>query len=486
MSTLEDAFEGISRDELFGFIPRDVSMKPAHIANGLFRALIGRQYDPLALNNTLVHLKRDREVTTNQELVARYPEIFAPYRDSTSWPTLTNIRHDMKVLLAPFGGAVNQGNRRSTYNITADFHLTADSLDKGVGRFLYELLTLDLGTGESVACRVIRDALQRHDDDISLLTTPLATDVFEPVNAGTYPASTVFRRRTGRLVSPSLRAIRAGFDSLAGFESRAAGGLDSLRRLVAFGVLGVLLHIHGRGREGNRGLGPAPVMLHFLENESTTAHLASHATYNLNRRAIETLYAEEFMAWLALRLGESPRKATCERFVDDLEFDEDPKRHRSRILQSFRAFEPTRRPIEALGEAVRAILFEHILKQKSPCDFYRTLGARLGLVKPRGNRAVRKFYTLDGVLLEAVLASVLAGGELTYPRLLQALYDAYGFIVGGRRVDPSVLESNGVSVGTVHDLKRNSAAFKQRLISLGWAQQYADGVMVARMPEGLM
>jgi hypothetical protein len=107
-------------------------------------------------------------------------------------------------------------------------------------------------------------------------------------------------------------------------------------------------------------------------------------------------------------------------------------------------------------------------------------------VQPRGNRAVHKFYTLDGVLLEAVLASVLARGELTYPRLLDAIYEAYGFIVGGRRDDPGLLERNGVSVGTVHDLRRNSVAFKQRLISLGWAQQYADGVMVARMPEGLL
>ena len=90
------------------------------------------------------------------------------------------------------------------------------------------------------------------------------------------------------------------------------------------------------------------------------------------------------------------------------------------------------------------------------------------------------------MLLEAVLASVLANGEMTYPRLLDALYEAYGFIVGGRRDDPSLLEKNGITGGTVHDLKQNSVAFKQRLLSLGWAQQYADGVMVARMPEGLL
>ena len=107
----------------------------------------------------------------------------------------------MKLLLAPHGGAVNQGNRNSTYNITADFHLTADSHDKGIGRFLYELLTTDLGSGESPACEVIRTALKRHDDEISLLTIPLAADEYTVVSTGTYPASSVFRKRSGRFSS---------------------------------------------------------------------------------------------------------------------------------------------------------------------------------------------------------------------------------------------------------------------------------------------
>ena len=485
MNTLEVAFTAISREDLFGYVPRDASTKPAHVANGLFRCLAGRQYDPTALNKTLVHLKKSREVTTNQQLVDDHPTVFEPFRDNSTWPLLTDIRHDMKLLLAPHGGAVNQGNRNSTYNITADFHLTADSHDKGIGRFLYELLTTDLGSGESPACEVIRTALKRHDDEISLLTIPLAADEYTVVSTGTYPASSVFRKRSGRFSSSTLRALRQGFDTLACFEQRAAGGLDSLRRLVAFGVLGVLLHLHSRRRDAIRGAGPAPVMLLFLENERSTAHLVSHATYSQNRREIEQIYAAEFTKWAALRLGESPRTPKCERFIKDLEFEADADKHRARIQQTYRAFESTARPIEALGEAMRTILFGDILKE-DPCGFYRTLGARLGLVRPAGNRAIRKYYTLNGVLLEAVLASVLANGEMTYPRLLDALYEAYGFIVGGRRDDPSLLEKNGITGGTVHDLKQNSVAFKQRLLSLGWAQQYADGVMVARMPEGLL
>ena len=42
-------------------------------------------------------------------------------------------------------------------------------------------------------------------------------------------------------------------------------------------------------------------------------------------------------------------------------------------------------------------------------------------MRPAGNNAVRKFYTLEGILLEAVLASVLPEGEMTYQQFLGKL-----------------------------------------------------------------
>ena len=44
---------------------------------------------------------------------------------------------------------------------------------------------------------------------------------------------------------------------------------------------------------------------------------------------------------------------------------------------------------------------------------------------------------------------------------------------------------HGIGSATVQDLRGNSAAFRQRLLSLGWARQYADGVLMVQVPEGL-
>jgi hypothetical protein len=52
---LKELFDGISTDECFGYAPASSSTKPAHIANGWFRRLMGKTYDPVLLNSTLMH-----------------------------------------------------------------------------------------------------------------------------------------------------------------------------------------------------------------------------------------------------------------------------------------------------------------------------------------------------------------------------------------------------------------------------------------------
>ena len=97
---------------------------------------------------------------------------------------------------------------------------------------------------------------------------------------------------------------------------------------------------------------------------------------------------------------------------------------------------------------------------------------------------MRKYYTLEGGLLEAVLASILPKGEITFRQFLDELYARYGLITGGRPEDSELLMSNGIGHATVQDLRANAGVFRQLLLSLGWARQFADGVLVVQVPEG--
>jgi hypothetical protein len=267
------------------------------------------------------------------------------------------------------------------------------------------------------------------------------------------------------------------------FEVSYGGGLDALRRLVAFGVFSLLLHMTNRQGEieGNPDL--SPLLLYFADRQRSTAYQASHATYNLSRRLIETLYTQKLTEWLEPRVGARPSTKKLEQFVKELDFGKESEAQRERLLKSYKSFSSQLSALPAMAEALREAIFRSA--SGTPLDCYRQLGVKAGFIRPAGNNAIRKYYTLEGVLLEALLASILPSGQMTFREFLEQLYVQYGLLTGGRMEDAAVLMKHGIGNATVQDLRANSHIFRQQLISLGWARQFADGVLVVQVPEGL-
>ena len=484
MSNLKDAFDEINKTECFGYLPTSSSTKPAHVANGWFRRVLGKRYDPVLLNQTLVHWTQKGEVNPSDKLLTDYPGVFDPFQPQSKRREFAEFRADLKMLVSPIGGAVNKGNNFSSYNVTCERHLTEDRSDGGTGAFLYYLLATDLGTGPSKGLAMLKEILENPKDEVSAVTTPLLfTAATTEIVLGSYPAETVFKKRGKVFLSQSLTNLRLGLDNLALFEQRYGGGLDALRRFVAFGVFSILLHLQNRQLDLDGSRTVNPVLLCFPDRHRNTAYHASHATYNLNHRSIETLYTGRFKAWLEGRIGPRPTEKKCASFIDEVTFGKNEEKNREQLREAFETYSIQLNRLDAMAESVRETIFRDL--SGTPLDFYRGLGVRIGFVRPAGNNAVRKYYNLEGVLLEAVLASILPEGEMTYQKFLGEFYQKYGLLVGGRPEDIGVLMEYGIGSATVQDLRSNSLAFRQQLISLGWARQYADGVLMVQVPEGL-
>jgi hypothetical protein len=482
---MKEAFREINRTECFGYSPTSSSIKPAHIANGWFRCILGKRYDPALLNQTVVHWTQNGEINPSEKLLAENPSIFEPFQPVSRRREFGEFRADLKQLISPVGGAVNKGNRQSSYNITCERHITEDYNDWGTGAFLYHLLATNLGDGSSAALELLTSILAKPTDEVSAITTPLvAQSVATDVTIGSYPAERVIKKRGKAFQSPTLNQLRAGFDNLAAFEANYGGGLDALRRFVAFGTFAVLMHMHNRCAEINGAAGFTPILLHFSDTQASTAYQASHATYNLSRRAIETLYTGLLKEWLEPRIGTRPTPKRCEQFIAEMDFgyNEDDKT-RGQMSKAYRSFASQFGNLDAMAEGLRETIFRDL--SGTPLDFYRAIGVRGGFVRPAGNRAVRKYYTLEGVLLEALLASVLPKGEMTYQQFLDECFSRYGLLTGGRSNDSTVLMEQGIGIATVQDLRLNSQNFRQQLLCLGWARRYADGVLMVQVPEGL-
>jgi len=51
-------------------------------------------------------------------LLQAYPDLFEPFRPESKRREFTDFRADLKALVSRYGGAVNSGNRNSSYNVT--------------------------------------------------------------------------------------------------------------------------------------------------------------------------------------------------------------------------------------------------------------------------------------------------------------------------------------------------------------------------------
>jgi hypothetical protein len=228
-----------------------------------------------------------------------------------------------------------------------------------------------------------------------------------------------------------------------------------------------------------------PHLLYFHDRYRTTVYQASHYTYSLARQSIENLYAARFRARIVDRIGERPSAKKCAEFIENVSFKKsrDQNALRGQLQRAFSAYEGQLGAVDALAEAIRDALFRDL--SGTPVDFYRGIGVRIGFLRPAGNSATRKYYTLEGVLMEAVLASLLPEQPMTFRELLDLLWVRYGVMVGGRPEDASILLAEGIGQATVEDLRANAQVFRHYLVALGWARQYADGVMVVHIPKGV-
>lgn len=210
----------------------------------------------------------------------------------------------------------------------------------------------------------------------------------------------------------------------------------------------------------------------------------SHHTYNAVRQSLDNLYSHFLRQDVIDRLGERPTVKRCEKFIrEEVEFPKDQEKNAQRLLQNFQVYHPQSCTVDAVADAIRDTYTRTL--NATPSDVFRTVGVRIGWIRPSGNRATRKYFTLEGVLLQSVLASILQDHPLPFQEFCSILHSKYGLLIGGRQEDAGLLKTSGFGQATVEDLRANAQVFRRHLLDLGWARQYADGILYVQLPEGM-
>ncbi len=472
----EDVFFDKMVEETLFYSPK-IEMKPVHLANGLFRAVCGK------------FAKAD----TQHEAV--YPK---GYPDSN---VDEQIREVLNSILSADSTLFNKA-RMSSYTLSHVSHITSDDHDRGTGEWLHAVLSHDDGDGPSPALALLDELLnqdnRQRSDEISVLTLPLTKSDFELKNfnahlSSKHPSSLMVNEK-GAFCDPLLYAIRTGFDHIAEYDKdtgRYSGKLDTLRRLVTWGCFSIYLHLSNSGflKRDRR----VPMMLCMTETPRTALRETSNQSYHWVSRSIDKFLRTSIQSMIDKMAEEGTYGSwetddDIEQLIENMAWK--PTRGGMRqaeerlgkynlqchlFYDSYRSDTANQPPRVAFANAA-ADMVDQIVSSR-PSYFARNLGTRIGLLSS-GTHA-RKHYMPTPDLLEVLVrSSVPPKEQWTIDKLARYWADQYGLLFGALGDENDRLASWGIRTVDGSNLYDNVDKLATVLEMSGYAQRYADGVVV--------
>jgi len=473
-----------------GWRPASGSVKPVHVANGLFRAISGGYHDIGALLRLVVFEKRGRPIEGRsvEDLISDGDGLYAAFADDPA--ELQRLRRYARGILNP-ECAANPSAAHSSLTLTCELMVSRDTNDRRLGAFAAALL--GRATDADSLAAVLQDALRVDVDDgprdpITTLVWPL---LGSPDAGRTVPPDS----RDGALVTePAQRVLsqlRQAASSLAGHERAHGNRLRKLQRATAFAVAATFAHAQGLAADGKMDERPPLLLLADAPKGSPLADTSEQLLAAFYRR---------FESWLEARLAHRLSEAHgagissvpvdadhARALLHEIEFARQnmpadaEEKARQRRDEAFReaclAY-----PDDAVRAYARALCTCYLAEYSSggPRQFLERLGFRSGFLYPsRGRTKAKRVMPAVLVLDTLVRACVPVGGMLPLEDFLESLWQRFGLLVGGRRAkcpsDADLLRRAGLPLDDAV-LSSNADAVVSRLQLMGLARCFADRV----------
>ncbi len=492
-------------DRSVGWRPSSGAIKPVHIANGLFRDLLGEQYD---IKRTVAFAvpwrkKGDPEhdpKRTYQHLVedTANPR-FRAFRGQQFKDRFEKLRGFTRGLLAADGAVFPQADYTSL-TLSCRQMISQDRNDRDVGRFMAEILRGRGGSG--TLAKVVADCLvegsDRPQDPISLLVWPLLSQDSNPIvrrlTRCSPHDSSECREFFGRLEEAAHQ--------LAGHEMQQGNRLATLQRSVQFCCLALIAHAQALAAGGALAARSPLLLVPEAPKGSRLAH-ASEESLNSYFDAIED--------WLAVMLGRriemgepvaygskdehsedirlklpAIRKDSVRKFLADIltEKGESPKP--DLVDERMSLYE---RALVKHGKDDWAVVIGETLVQSyvneytsgGPRQFLGGVGRKVGLVYPhfQGNSRDKRIRPSVAILDVLVKCCTPTDEPIPLTMFLDRLWERFGIIVGARqggdRNDLALLRRHDIDVSPT-ELEENTQALVDELVQVGLARRYPDNI----------
>lgn len=460
---------------LIGFGPNTSSVKPVHIANGLFRTAIGTTFDTELLNQFVFWQKNNGDVPPGHELDAIYDTLSSSRRlDSmeVQKDELARLRVLLKGILNADDGVYMHRDRMESYSAGFVGFISEDRIAQDGGELIAEWLRVC----QSPLLGYAKQALSKNDDVITNLCLPLLDTAGKNL-INSFDPDLQFLYNSSALPAPPKKlweGLAKSAETLSQHLGKHPNKLFGLRLVTLFASFVLIRHLACLETYYVPGAGDkiVPFLLDFSTDAKEPVARASLMSYILTCRSISRFYTWAF--------GECLKQY----YTPEQLGSASPPTYRNKNLSleakeiwelALLDIEQGNDPFSVCGQALYDVMAREA--EGNPITYLRQLGHRSGLLWPPTNSQPAKRFVAQQDMLETLIRGVVNPGETVGLSALQdRLWEHYGIVVGGRAEDEERLVNAGVYQADSTALRENRTRFAARLSDLDFAHMLADGV----------
>lgn len=476
MSTLKSLSEiqNIVNDEYVGFRPNKGGIKLVHIADGVFRTVYGKAYNPNKLLKIAFECDKKGNIPSGYDVEKVYQFLIDNeiIDKSVSIDSLQQVRPILKMALDADGGYFlpdKQGMR--ALSGTAIEFMTNETLYADAGDFMGAVIKKyvpSLASG-------INEALTTHTDSLSIIFSPLFGEEVEKDYSINAKFDDLQLWSKGQNLEFFDEAAVVG-DCLA-LYAKNANKNNFLRWTVSYcswflvKYMASLEHMYNGGEK-------RPFLLDFSDDADNSIAKASLLSYTQIYQSISRFYEQAISNYLS-RQGIDSK---------DLLQEETPryqsgKDNKTEDLDNI--WEIAKEDADGINNDEAMLIFGRSIfdmlaleANTHPLIYVRALGVKAGMFYPPVNFVPNKRFKLSADMLEVLLRGCIEPEEIiTMTKLQTRLWERFNVIIGGRSEDEAILNKAGISIADKDALSKNSERFASMLEAMDFASIMADGIL---------
>ncbi|MDR0286995.1 MAG: hypothetical protein LBI03_04710 [Clostridiales bacterium] len=467
-----------------GFRPESGSVKPVHIATGVFRAILGQSFTAEGIKK-LSYVIGAKGKTPKGNEPDKVIEYLTKHKsiDITEINTkqIESFRFMLQKLVDVDKGVYGIDDSMLAYTAGASQFVTSKGIHEDAGEFIGGLIKEYCPS----LSKHIAEILKNNNDAISFIFIPVL-DKGDFDSIGTIPLhkEVIAFEKPNKALKKYVSSLQDAGECLKTQLENHPNKLTQLRLFILFCVYELIRYmslLEAFYCDGSF----RPILLDFTSGKKGSISQTSGLCYSQLHKAISRFYAWGFAQELNT-IGWSK--------IDLLKVDvplyENKKQLNAKTREELKSMwdiaKANIKPMTdedarlEVGMAINDMIA--IVATAHPVSYMRKLGTDIGLLYPPTNFHTDKRFILDDDILETLLRCCIKPNEtVASSELRNRLYSRLGIVVGGTEEDTTHLKNIGSIVYADTDaLANNFVLFADALQRMNFAEQLTDGIMQIR------